>query len=177
MTEQRTDGAPQTDPAGAYLETLRERLAADGCGVTTSAWGDHPVVIGSRSDRRARWFGTKVELFVLAAAVPEVDTTTAVEFTGWAMDYARSLCSGLPGLSNATMVLPALISGSVQPSAAAWAAKDARVLGTTVIGRAITVETPAVGATQVTMYRGGVVYGGMFTRHVLEKASLYFPMR
>jgi hypothetical protein len=25
------------------------------------------------------------------------------------------------------------------------------------------------------MYRGGSLYGGMFTGHVLEKAALYFP--
>ncbi|MFF2513933.1 hypothetical protein [Streptomyces sp. NPDC058086] len=175
MTQQLIDGAPSADAANAYLEALRERLAADGCGVTATTWREYRVVIGSRSDRRVRWFGTKVELFTLAAAVPEVDNASMAEFTGWAMDYVKSLRSGLPGARNAAMILPALAGGSVQPSASNWAAKDARILGTSLISRPITVETPASRATRVTMYRGRVVYGGMFTRHVLEKASLYFP--
>ncbi|MFF7889446.1 hypothetical protein ACH40F_53205 [Streptomyces sp. NPDC020794] len=175
MTQQRTDGAPSADAANAYLEVLRERLAADGCEVTATTWRDYRVVIGSRSDRRVRWFGTKVELFTLAAAVPEVDNASMAEFTGWAMDYVKSLRSGLPGARNAAMILPALVGCSVQPSASNWAAKDARILGTSLISRPITVETPTPRATRVTMYRGRVVYGGMFTRHVLEKASLYFP--
>ncbi|MFF7601641.1 hypothetical protein [Streptomyces mirabilis] len=68
-----------------------------------------------------RWFGTKVELFVLVAAVPEVDGASMAEFTGWAMDYVKSLRNGLPGARNATMILPALAGGSVQPSARNWA--------------------------------------------------------
>jgi hypothetical protein len=73
------------------------------------------------------------------------------------------------------MILPALAGCGVQPSASNWAAKDARILGSSLISRPITVETPASRATRVTLYPGRVVYGGMFTRHALEKASLYFP--
>ncbi|MCX4761474.1 hypothetical protein OG562_10875 [Streptomyces sp. NBC_01275] len=175
MTQQRTDGAPSAEAADAYLEALRERLTADGTRVTATSWRDRPVVIGSRSDRKVRWFGTKTELFVFAAAVPEVDNASLADFTGWALSYAKNLRSGLPGARNAVMVLPALVSGSVQHSARDWAAKDARILGTSLIGRPLTVETSASGVTRVTMYRGGVAWGGMFTRHVLEKAALYFP--
>ncbi|XDO64484.1 hypothetical protein HEP84_57845 [Streptomyces sp. RLB1-33] len=82
-TQQRTEGAASAD---AYLEALRERLSADGCGVTATTWRDYRVVIGCRSDRSVRWFGTKVELFTLASAVSEVDNASMAEFTGWAMD-------------------------------------------------------------------------------------------
>ncbi|MET7451891.1 hypothetical protein ABZT03_08360 [Streptomyces sp. NPDC005574] len=174
MTQRRTDEAPPAGPADSYLESLRERLAADGCLVTAGTWNDCRVVIGSRSDRRARWFGTKVELFVLAAAVPAVDEVTLAAFTAWAMNYAKSIRSGVSGARNAAMVLPALISTDVRPSARTWAAKDARLLGVTVIGRPITVETSASKVTRVTMYQGKPLYGGLFTRHVLDKASLYF---
>ncbi|WP_371642060.1 hypothetical protein [Streptomyces mirabilis] len=58
-----------------------------------------------------------MELFVLAAAVPEVDDASMAEFTGWAMDHVMSFRSGLPGARNATMILPALAGDSVQPSA------------------------------------------------------------
>ncbi|MFH8468406.1 hypothetical protein [Streptomyces sp. NPDC017991] len=175
MTHQRTDGVPSAAAPGACLEALRERLAADGCAVTATDRDDHRVLIGSRSDRKVRWFGTRVELFVLAAAVPTVDSTALAEFTGWALTHVKGLRGGLPGARDATRVLPALVSGSVQRSAARWAAEDARILGTSLIARPLTVETSAPGAARVTMYAGGVVWGGMFTRHVLEKAALYYP--
>ncbi|MEI5101859.1 hypothetical protein RB200_29280 [Streptomyces sp. PmtG] len=175
MTQQRRDGAAPADAATAYLTAFHDRLAADGCEVTAASWRGHRVVVGSRSDRKARWFGTKVEVFALAAAVPDVDHLGIAAFTGWALDRAKDLRSGLPGARNAAMVLPALVSESVQPSASDWAGQDARLLGATVIGRPVTVETPVRGAARVTLYRGGTVYGGMFTRHVLEKAAAYYP--
>ncbi|MFD0526434.1 hypothetical protein ACFQ1I_02840 [Kitasatospora arboriphila] len=136
MTEQRTNGASPVDAASTYLAQLGERLRADGTQVTAAGWCDHSVVVGSRGDRKLQWFGTKTELFVLAAVVPEIDSTALVEFTGWAMDRAKHIRSGLPGARNAATVLPTLISSKVQPSAAQWAAADARLLGTTLIGLA-----------------------------------------
>ncbi|WP_405856399.1 hypothetical protein OG361_23155 [Streptomyces sp. NBC_00090] len=165
---------PTADAAATYLTALQERLTADGCTVTSPQWNDHRVVIGCRADRKLRWAGTKVELFVFAAAVPEVDVAILGEFSVWSMGYAKSLRAGIPGARNAAMVLPALVSSRVQPEAARWAAQDARILGTTLIGRPLTVET-APAAVRTTMYRGGVALGGMFTGHVLAKAALYFP--
>ncbi|MFE2009875.1 hypothetical protein [Streptomyces sp. NPDC059491] len=162
------------DAATAYLTALQGRLTADGCTVTSPEWNGHRVVIGSRADRKARWFGTKVEVFVFATSVPDVDARTLAEFTTWAMRYAKSLRGGIPGARNAAFVLPALVSARVRPEASQWAAQDARILDTTLISRPITVET-APNAVRTTMYRGRVVWGGMFTKHVLEKAALYFP--
>ncbi|POX53169.1 hypothetical protein [Streptomyces sp. Ru72] len=175
MTQQRAEGAPPTDAAATYVQALRERLAADRCKVTEADLGGHRVLVGARSDRRARWMGTKAEIFVFALAVPEVDTASMTEFTGWAMDRAKRLRSGLPGFRNVATVLPALVSASVQPAAAKWAAMDARLLGTSLMSRPITVETPATGGARITMYRGRTMWGGGFTGHVLRKASLYFP--
>ncbi|MGA4843992.1 hypothetical protein [Streptomyces sp. G45] len=175
MTQQRTGGTSAADAAVAYVAALAERLAADGCHVAAATWRDHDVVVGSRSDRKARWFGTRSELFVCASAVPEVDQPTLAAFTGWALEHAKGLRGGLPGARNAAMVLPALVSDDVRQSAAAWAAQDARVLAATVIGRPVTVDTSEPGRTRVALYRGRARYGGMFTGHVLEKASLYFP--
>ncbi|MEU8926297.1 hypothetical protein AB0D10_36125 [Kitasatospora sp. NPDC048545] len=175
MTHDQTDGASSADAAARYLEALRERLAADGCRINGTGRPGHRVVIGSRSDRKARWFATKVELFVLAAAVPEVDGASLAEFTGWALGYAKDLRSGLAGVRNAAMVLPALISDRVHPSAVQWAAADGRVLGTDLIARPVVVETAATGGARTTVYRGRAAWGGMFTSHVLTKASLYFP--
>ncbi|MGI5484942.1 hypothetical protein [Streptomyces lavendofoliae] len=168
------ESEPTADPAGTYLAALRERLTADGCTVTSPRWHGQRVVTGARADRKARWFGTKAELFVFATTVPVVDVAALEEFTAWAMHYAKSLRGGIPGARNAALVLPALVSARVQPEAAQWAAQDARILDTTLISRPITVEA-APHAVRTTMYRGRTVWGGMFTAHVLEKAGLYFP--
>ncbi|MFE2556973.1 hypothetical protein ACFXGT_13230 [Streptomyces sp. NPDC059352] len=165
---------PTADAAATYLTALHGRLTSDGCTVTLPQWNDRRVVTGCRADRKVRWFGTKAELFVFATAVPEIDVATLGEFTAWAMRYAKSLRGGIPGARNAALVLPALVSARVQPEAAQWAAQDARILDTTLISRPLTVET-APDALRTTMYRGPVVWGGMFTGHVLEKAALYFP--
>ncbi|MER5889241.1 hypothetical protein ABT160_35905 [Streptomyces sp. NPDC001941] len=165
---------PAADAAAAYLTALHARLTADRCTVTTPPWKDRRVVAGARADRKARWFGTKAELFVFAAAVPEVDAATLGEFTVWAMSYAKGLRGGIPGARNAALVLPALVSTRVRPEAAQWAAQDARILDTTLISRPITVEA-APDVVRTTLYRGRVAWGGMFTGHVLEKAALYFP--
>ncbi|MFI1979138.1 hypothetical protein [Streptomyces wedmorensis] len=162
------------DATATYLTALHERLTADGCAVTSPDWNDSRVVAAGRADRKVRWFGTKVELFVFAAAVPEIDVATLGEFTAWAMRYAKSLRGGIPGARNAAFVLPALVSARVRPEAAQWAAHDARILDTTLISRPLTVEV-APATVRTTMYRGRVVWGGMFTGHVLEKAALYFP--
>ncbi|MFE0737291.1 hypothetical protein [Streptomyces sp. NPDC058855] len=165
---------PVPDAAAAYLAALEERLTADGCTVTRPRWSGLTVVSGSRADRKVRWFGTKAELFVFVTAVPEVDVATLSEFTAWAMGYAKSLRGGIPGARNAALVLPGLVSTRVHPEAERWAAQDARILDATLVGRPLTVET-APNAVRTTMYRGRVVWGGMFTGHVLEKAALYFP--
>ncbi|MFJ5266245.1 hypothetical protein ACIQAC_37875 [Streptomyces sp. NPDC088387] len=167
MTQQQT-------PAVAYLEALRERLTADGCAVTSDTWAGQRVLVGSRADRKARWMGTKVKLFVYAAAVPALDVPAIGEFSVWAMTRAKADRGGLPGARNAAMVLAALVSENVDPAAAQWAAQDARTVDTTVVGRPITVET-GPQSVRTTMYRGRVMWGGMFTGHVLEKAARYFP--
>ncbi|MFF4168716.1 hypothetical protein [Streptomyces sp. NPDC001744] len=165
---------PPADAAIAYLTALQGRLAADGCTVIPTRWNGRQVVTGFRADRKARWFGTKAELSVFAAAVPVIDAAVLAEFTEWSMRYAKSLRGGIPGARNAALVLPALVSARVRPEAARWAAQDARLLDATLIGRPLAVET-APDAVRTTMYRGRTAWGGMFTGHVLEKAALYFP--
>ncbi|MEU1086840.1 hypothetical protein ABZ401_08370 [Streptomyces sp. NPDC005892] len=178
MDSRATDSTGPTDPtadaAATYLTALHQRLTTDGCAVSSPGWQEYRVVTGYRADRKVRWFGTKAELFVFAAAVPEIDQATLGAFTAWAMRYAKSLRGGIPGARNAALVLPALVSERVRPEAARWAAQDARLLDTTLISRPLTVETTQ-GAARTTMYRGGTAWGGMFTSHVLEKAALYFP--
>ncbi|MFD6528994.1 hypothetical protein [Streptomyces sp. NPDC060184] len=165
---------PTADTATTYLAALQRRLTADGCTVRSSDWNGHPSLTAYRADRKARWFGTRVELFVFAAAVPEIDVAILNEFTGWAMSYAKGARGGIPGARNVAQVLPALVSARVRPEAAQWAARDARLLGTTLISRPLTVEA-APGVSRTTAYRGGTGYGGLFTRHTLDKLALYFP--
>ncbi|MEV7284257.1 hypothetical protein AB0O01_06760 [Streptomyces sp. NPDC093252] len=164
----------QLGPAAGYLAGLRDRLAADGCEVTSMRWHGHEVVVGMRTDRKARWLGSRAQLFVHAAAVPSVDDVALAEFTGWAMTAARSRIRGRLLNRSAGLVLPALISEDVRPSAVTWATADIRTLGFTMTGRPVTVTVTADGP-RTDMFRDWVKWAGSFTGHVLKKAALYFP--
>ncbi|MEU9730565.1 hypothetical protein [Streptomyces sp. NPDC048002] len=137
-------------------------------------WDGLPVLVGSRADRKAGWFGTRTKLFVHAAAVPSVDAELLARFTAHALAHAKSLRGGIPGARNVVTALPALISTDVHPSAVRFAARDAQMLDTSVVGRPVVVQV-GPGVRRTTLYRGQVPWGGLFTRHVLRKADLYFP--
>lgn len=170
MAQQR--GVYPTVP-DAYLAALGDRLAADGCETNWAEWEGTRVLVGRRSDKKARWFGTRVHLFTVAAAVPEIDAAILSDFTGWAMHYAKQhKGAGLPGsYGNVITVFPVLVGGTVHAAAKDWAQGRMRCLELAVASRPVVVDT---GAAEVTLYRGKPLHGRMFVKHTLEKAHLYF---
>ncbi|MET8831488.1 hypothetical protein ABZX40_37335 [Streptomyces sp. NPDC004610] len=165
---------PQQTSAPAYLAALRARLEADHCAVSSTHWHGHEVVVGERTDRKARWLGSGARIFVHAAAVPVVDEAALAEFSDWAMAAAGHRISGISVAFDAGLVLPALISADVRPAAAQWAAREHRVRGMTVVGRPIAVAVTEHGP-RTAMFRGRGVAKAMFAGHVRDKAALYFP--
>lgn len=130
-------------------------------------------MVGRRSDKKARWFGTRVHMFTIAAAIPNVDVATLAGFTGWAMNYAKQhKGGGLPvSYGNVITVFPVLVGGAVHPAAKDWAREDLRLMELAVASRPVVVDT---GAAEVALYRGKPLHGRMFVNHTLEKADLYF---
>jgi hypothetical protein len=172
----RMDEQRRLDPVapGGYLSALGDRLTADGCETDWAEWEETQVLVGRRSDKKVRWFGTRVHLFTVAASVPEVSAAVLSDFTGWALHYAKqNKGAGLPvSYGNVLTVFPVLVGGTVQTAAKDWARENMRLMELAVAGRPVVVDT---GAGDVTFYRGKPLHGRMFVKHTLEKADLYFP--
>jgi hypothetical protein len=152
---------------------LADRLIADGCETTWAEWEGRRTLIGRRSDKKVQWFGTRVHMFTVAAAVPSVDVTSLSDFTGWAMQYAKQhKGKGLPvSYGNVITVFPVLVGASADPAAKEWATQDMRLLELAVASRPVVIDT---GAAEVSLFRGKRLHGRMFVKHTLEKADLYF---
>jgi len=157
----------------AYLAALGDRLTADGCETDSAEWAGTRVLVGRRSDKKLSWFGTRVHLFTIAAAVPNVDVAILSDFTGWAMSYAKQHKGrGLPvSYGNVITVFPVLVGGAVHPAAKEWARADMRLMELAVASRPVVVDT---STAEVALYRGKPLHGRMFVKHTLEKADLYF---
>ncbi|MEU3795800.1 levansucrase [Streptomyces fructofermentans] len=171
MTQQQD---PPPAASGDYIASLADRLAADGCDTDWTQWEGSRVLVGRRSDKRAGWMWTRVHMFTIAAAVPEVGTENLSRFTSWAMHYAKEHKSGrMPvGSGNVITVFPVLVGDSVLPEAKNWAREDMRFIDLSIAARPVAVDARGAGAT---LYRGRPLHGRMFVKHTLAKADLYFP--
>ena len=155
-----------------YLQELKERLLADGCDLQWVKPGPADVMIGRRSDFKALWMATKIHLFTIAAALPEVSVTTLEQFTDFAMQTAIDHKDRLPrGIQTGLAVFPTLISDSVEPAALHSAARSQR-LRFACIARPTVIDTATrtLGA-----YRGTPVAGIMYASYLRKKNEQYFP--
>jgi hypothetical protein len=154
-----------------YVEGVQARLASDGCGPRWETWS-WPVLVGRRSDFKLQWFATRLHLFTIVMAVPEVTLLAAQQFTAQAQQYAKDHKGGLPrGMQTGVAVFPALVSGRVDPAAIAYAAHSQRVQFAC-MARPTVVDTTtgAVGA-----YRGNPMLGLIYAGYLRKKSELYFP--
>ncbi|MGA6169055.1 levansucrase [Streptomyces sp. NPDC012600] len=154
-----------------YLGTVERQLAADGCGPRWEQWGGSPVLIGRRADFRMRWAATKLHLFTVATAVPEITVQTVEGFTAQALRYAKTNKGGLPvGFQTGLAVFPVLVSDRVDPAAMAWAEEKQRnQFGC--FARPVVVDAANGYAGY---YQGKPMVGLAYAAHLIEKGNLYF---
>ncbi|MFI6761436.1 levansucrase [Micromonospora sp. NPDC050417] len=158
-----------TSAPQAYLQSLSERLTADGCSVSRQDWNGFPVVVGRRSDFRIQWMATKLHLVTVAADVSRISAESIESFTTNAMEYAKR--DVLRGMQSGVAVFPTLISDEVEPAASQWAAQRQRI-GFAAMGRPVVVDT-ARGTTSC--FRGTTALGLIYSSHIRRKLGLYFP--
>jgi hypothetical protein len=154
-----------------YLDSLEARLADDGCQPRWEEWPGGRVLIGRRADFRIQWMATRLHLFTVAAAFPEVSVTSVEDFTRSAQRYSVDHKGGLPvGLQTGIAIFPCLVSEHVHPDALAWA-EAKQVLQRAVIARPVVVDVARgiIGAFRRTEWKGAI-YGA----HLRRKISLYF---
>ncbi|CAJ61114.1 MULTISPECIES: hypothetical protein [Frankia] len=157
--------------AREYLASVEARLAADACGPRWEDWAGTPVLVGRRADFRLQWAATRLHLFTIAAAVPEITVATIDTFTAQALDYAKANKGGLPvGLQTGVAVFPLLVSDRVDPAAAAWAADRQRV-------RFACMARPVVADAaqrRVGFYRGRPAIGRLYASYLITRGERYF---
>ncbi|MET7593574.1 levansucrase [Streptomyces sp. NPDC004082] len=164
-------GPPGHSASGAYLASLEQRLTADGCGTRWEDWAGVPVLVGRRADFRMRWMATRLHLFTVAAAVPEITVEAISGFTDQVMKYAKDNKGGLPvGLQNGIGAFPVLVSERVDPAAVQWAEQQQR-LKFAVMTRPVVVDS---ARQYVGTYRGKPALGRVYASHFIEKGAAYF---
>ncbi|WP_340559756.1 levansucrase [Streptomyces sp. GSL17-111] len=160
-----------TDPHHAFLASVEQRLAADGCAPHWDDWGGAPVLVGRRTDFRWGWMATKLHLFTVATAVPEITLPLVERFTQDAMAYAKQhRGSMVTDFRNGAAVLPVLVSPRVEPAAMAWAEQDQRSR-MSCFARPVVVDTTH---GYIGYFRGSAMMGLVYSDHLLRKAAQYF---
>ncbi|MFD2690363.1 levansucrase [Streptomyces phyllanthi] len=163
------------DPSSAaprsYLSALEARLTADGCRVWWEDWGGVPVLLGRRADFRLKWMATKLHLFTVAAAVPEITVPTIATFTDQVLAYAKKNKGGLPvGLQTGVGTFPTLVSDRVDPAAVHWAEAQQRAKFAC-MARPVVVDS---ARQYVGTYRGKPFIGRAYASYFTEKGLRYF---
>ncbi|WP_369259771.1 levansucrase [Streptomyces sp. R35] len=155
----------------AYLASVEGRLTADGCATRWEDWAGVPVLIGRRGDFRMRWMATKLHLFTVAAAVPEITVPAISGFTEQVMKYAKDTKGGLPvGMQNGVGAFPLLVSDRVDPAAVRWAEEQQRIKFACMT-RPVVVDS---ARQYVGMYRGKPALGRVYANYFIEKGTQYF---
>jgi hypothetical protein len=162
--------SPVTSPQ-QYLDSLATRLADDGCQPRWEEWTGGRVLIGRRADFRIQWMTTRLHLFTIAAAFPEVSVTNVEDFTRSAQRYSIDHKAGLPvGLQTGIAIFPCLVSEHVNPDALAWA-QARQVLQFGVMARPVVID---VARDVIGVFRRTEWKGGIYSPHLRRKISLYF---
>lgn len=154
-----------------YLDGLADRLASDGCAVTSERWGTHDVLIGHRSDFRIQWIATNLHLLTIAAPAEVITLPDIENFTRAAWDQALARKGQMRGLQTGLALFPTLVGTQVTPDAAAWAAAEQRKRFAA-FARPVVVD--ATGP-QVNAFTGRVTFGGIYNSHLIGKLRAYFP--
>ncbi|MFD7873796.1 levansucrase [Streptomyces sp. NPDC059766] len=157
--------------AGAYLAFVERQLTADGCTTRWEDWAGVSVLVGRRAEFRMRWMATRLHLFTVAAAVPEITVPAISDFTDHVMRYAKDTKGGLPvGMQTGIGAFPLLVSDRVDPAAVQWAEAQQRVRFACMT-RPVVVDS---SRRYVGMYRGKPVLGRVYASYFNEKGALYF---
>ena len=162
----------QPNPVHAYIGAVVERLNADGCQPHPENWNGATVMVGRRSDFKLAWMATRMHLFTMVVAVPEITVPAIMQFTEHATGFAKNSKGGLPrGLQTGIALFPAMVSDRVDPAAVAWAEEKQR-LSFACFTRPVVVD---VTYGVVGCFRRNATVGAIYNRYLRAKGDLYFP--
>ncbi|MEG3632406.1 hypothetical protein [Micromonospora palythoicola] len=154
-----------------YVDVVRHRMIADGCAVTNETIGSLPVVVGYRA--RVRLL-TRIHVFAVAAKAEWVDETSLRDFIDDVVNLGLGRKGQWRGLQSGVIVLPILVTESVDPAAAALTQKAYRL---NLNGFAAMAQPAVVNvkAGKVWTFRGTRLWGYAFNSLVKQLYQAYLP--
>jgi hypothetical protein len=75
------------------------------------------ALVGSKSQFRWRWAASKVNLFTVISAVPNVTASSLETYANEVLDFGVKKKGKFRGLQNGVGAIPALVSSDVEPEA------------------------------------------------------------
>lgn len=156
---------------GDYVDVVRERMAADGCEVTTEQVGGLSALVGYRSNWRAL---SKMHLFTVVAESESVDVETLEHFTREASALAKNRKGAMRGAQSGILVIAALVTEYAEETAKVRAGKPFRQGAG---GFAALAQPAVVDLTEkaVFSFRGRRIWGALFASYLRKKNKLYLP--
>ncbi|GIF62528.1 hypothetical protein Ais01nite_05630 [Asanoa ishikariensis] len=153
--------------ADGYLESLEERLAADGCAVTHEGLG----LVAYKTQMRALVRG---HVFLVATKAGAVDETAVAEFGSAAVNLAVERKGQWRGFQSGVIVLPVIVAESADQSAVAMTQRVHRLnLGGFAVMAQPAVVDLATGRSH--LFRGTRLWGYAFNSLIKKKLALYLP--
>ncbi|GIJ78828.1 hypothetical protein Xph01_32600 [Micromonospora phaseoli] len=159
------------DSADRYMGIVRQRFVADGCAVTDENIGSLPVVVGYRA--RVRLL-TRIHIFAVAAQVERVDEAGLRAYVDDVVNLGLGRKGQWRGLQSGVIVLPILVTESVDSAAVALTQKAYRlnVNGFAAMAQPAVVD---VKAGKVWTFRGTRLWGYAFNSLVKQLYQAYLP--
>jgi len=155
-----------------YVDAVADRLRGDGAAVSTEVLPGGEALVGYRSQFRLRWMATKLNLFTVVRAVPEVTVSALESFSNEALDQGVKLKGRFRGLQTGVAVIPALVGEMAEPAAADYAR-------TVLVRRWSAFAWPAVVDLHrdvVSTHEGSVTIGGIYASWMREQTAVALPL-
>lgn len=151
-----------------YLRGVSERLRAGEASITTETFRGVPAVVGYRAEFRLRWLATKLNLFVIVLAQPEVSADGMKSFSSEALDFANSQKGRFRGLQNGVAALAVQVGSDIHSDAVEFAEN-------TIVKRFSAFAWPAVvdlSSGKVHRHQGRVPIGGIYAQWMRQQTDL-----
>jgi hypothetical protein len=154
-----------------YIQSVGNRLQANGAEVSTQLFQGMPALVGRGSQFRLRWTATRQNLLFVVIGVQTVTVKGLEQFAHDALDYAISQNGRFRGSHNGVAAVPVMVGDHADPDAASFARTE-------LIRRFAAFAWPTAVDLQagiVHEHEGRVVVGGMYAGWMRQQIEMALP--
>jgi hypothetical protein len=157
--------------ADDYVRMVAERLRGDGASVSWEDLSSGSALVGSKSQFRWRWAASKVNLFTVISAVPNVTASSLETYANEVLDFGVKKKGKFRGLQNGVGAIPALVSSDVEPEAIGTA-KNTLIRHFGAFAWPVVVD---LEAGRVYRHEGSVRIGGVYATWMRQQIAVALP--